>query len=127
MYDNIPGSIRRLPVYCTELEREGEADNTIVFSGRSRRRTRPNAGCTIQIEYSAIIRLPATETGSVNDQLISSIDFVTAPMVGAKFGYSSVGHRGIGCWTRCLFSERATADLVGVTIRSIRSKIPVHP
>ena len=55
LYDNVFGSIRFVEGVLG-TQREGEAENTIVFLGRSRRHLVQNAGCMIQAAVPLIIK-----------------------------------------------------------------------
>lgn len=132
MYDNIARLDSVVGVLLNELEREGELDNTIIFfwgdhgDGLPRgKRWLYDSGLNIPL----IISMPdGKNAGTVNDQLISSIDFgptvlslagVTVPahMQGRPFlGNQSSSPRD------AVFAARDRVDESYDMIRSVRTR-----
>jgi len=132
MYDNIARLDSVVGVLLTELEREGELDNTIIFfwgdhgDGLPRaKRWLYDTGLLIPL----IIKYPdKTKAGTVDDRLISSIDF--GPTVLSLAGITVPAHmHGIpflgdqaGTPRDAVFGARDRVDESYDMIRSVRTK-----
>jgi N-sulfoglucosamine sulfohydrolase len=132
MYDNITRLDSVVGVFLAELEKEGELDNTIIFfwgdhgDGLPRsKRWLYDSGLNIPL----IIKFPRKEkAGTVDDRLISSIDF--GPTVLSLAGIPVPAHmQGIpflgnqtGTPRDAVFAARDRVDESYDMIRSVRTK-----
>jgi len=132
MYDNVARFDSVVGVLLNELEKEGELDNTIIFLWGDHGDGLPRAKRWLYdsgLNIPLIIRFPANDkAGTVNDRLISSIDFgptvlslagVTVPahMQGIPFLGNQTGHE-----RDAVFAARDRVDESYDMIRSVRTK-----
>jgi len=132
MYDNTARLDSVVASLLAELEKEGLADNTIVFfwgdhgDGLPRsKRWLYDSGLNIPL----IIRWPGkVSPGTVTDQLVSSIDFgpTVLSMAGVKVPSHMEGRPFLGSQTadprKYVFGARDRVDEAYDMIRSVRSK-----
>lgn len=132
MYDNIARLDSVVGVLVNELEREGELDNTIIFFWGDHGDGLPRAKRWLYdsgLNVPLIIRFPGSkDAGTVNGQLISSIDFgpsvlslagipVPSHMQGRPFlGNQASSPRD------AVFAARDRVDESYDMIRSVRTK-----
>lgn len=131
MYDNTARLDSVVGTLLAELEREGEADNTIVFFWGDHGDGLPRAKRWLYdsgLNIPLIIRWPGNlKPGSVNDQLISSIDFgpTVLSMAGVKVPVHMQGRPFLGNQTaeprQYVFGARDRVDESYDMIRSVRS------
>lgn len=132
MYDNTARLDSVVGALLAELEHEGEADNTIVFFWGDHGDGLPRAKRWLYdsgLNIPLIIRWPGQiKPGSVNDQLISSIDF--SPTVLSMAGVKIPAHmQGQAFWggqaaepRKYVYATRDRVDESYDMIRSVRSK-----
>jgi len=132
VYDNMAKMDKRVGELLKELQDEGLADNTIVFfwsdhgDGLPRAKRWPyDSGTHIPL----IIRWPGhIEPGSVNDDLISSIDFgpTVLSLAGVKIPVHMQGQAFLGPQKKpprgYVFSARDRFDESYDMVRSVRDK-----
>jgi len=132
MYDNIARFDSVVGVLLTELEKEGELDNTIIFLWGDHGDGLPRAKRWLYdsgLNIPLIIRFPGNaNAGTVNGRLISSIDFgptvlslagvpVPAHMQGIPFLGNQTGNE-----RDAVFAARDRVDESYDMIRSVRTK-----
>jgi arylsulfatase A-like enzyme len=132
MYDNIARLDSVVGVLLNELEKEGELENTIIFLWGDHGDGLPRAKRWLYdsgLNIPLIIRFPGkTKAGTVDDRLISSIDFgptvlslagiqVPAHMQGIPFLGHQEGHE-----RDALFAARDRVDESYDMIRSVRTR-----
>jgi len=132
MYDNIARFDSVVGVLLTELEKEGELDNTIIFLWGDHGDGLPRAKRWLYdsgLNIPLIIRFPGNaNAGTVNGRLISSIDFgptvlslagvpVPAHMQGIPFLGTQTGNE-----RDAVFAARDRVDESYDMIRSVRTK-----
>jgi N-sulfoglucosamine sulfohydrolase len=132
MYDNVARFDSVVGVLLNELEKEGELDNTVIFLWGDHGDGLPRAKRWLYdsgLNIPLIIRFPGnTNSGTVNDRLISSIDFgptvlslagvpVPAHMQGIPFLGTQTGHE-----RDAVFAARDRVDESYDMIRSVRTK-----
>ncbi len=132
MYDNIARLDSVVGVLLNELEKEGELENTIIFLWGDHGDGLPRAKRWLYdsgLNIPLIIRFPdKTKAGTVDDRLISSIDFgptvlslagipVPAHMQGIPFLGQQEGHE-----RDALFAARDRVDESYDMIRSVRTR-----
>ena len=132
MYDNVARFDSVVGVLLNELEKEGELDNTIIFLWGDHGDGLPRAKRWLYdsgLNIPLIIRFPGnTKAGTVNDRLISSIDFgptvlslagvpVPAHMQGIPFLGTRTGNE-----RDAVFAARDRVDESYDMIRSVRTK-----
>jgi len=132
MYDNIARLDSVVGVLLNELEKEGELENTIIFLWGDHGDGLPRAKRWLYdsgLNIPLIIRFPdKTKAGTVDDRLISSIDFgptvlslagipVPAHMQGIPFLGHQEGHE-----RDALFAARDRVDESYDMIRSVRTR-----
>jgi N-sulfoglucosamine sulfohydrolase len=132
MYDNTVRLDSVVGALLAELEKEGEADNTIVFFWGDHGDGLPRAKRWLYdsgLNIPLIIRWPEhLKAGSVNDQLISSIDFgpTVLAMAGVKVPVHMQGRPFMGNQIaeprQYVFGARDRVDESYDMIRSVRSK-----
>lgn len=132
MYDNTARLDSVVASLLAELEREGEADNTIVFFWGDHGDGLPRAKRWLYdsgLNIPLIIKWPGNmKPGTVNDQLISSIDFgpTVLSMAGVKVPVHMQGRPFLGNQTaeprQYVFGARDRVDESYDMIRSVRSK-----
>jgi len=132
MYDNTARLDSVVASLLAELEREGEADNTIVFFWGDHGDGLPRAKRWLYdsgLNIPLIIRWPDhLNPGSVNDQLISSIDFgpTVLSLAGVKIPVHMQGRAFLGNQSadarQYVFATRDRVDESYDMIRSVRSK-----
>ncbi|MBL7968745.1 MAG: sulfatase-like hydrolase/transferase [Prolixibacteraceae bacterium] len=132
MYDNTARLDSVVGSLLAELEREGEANNTIVFFWGDHGDGLPRAKRWLYdsgLNIPLIIRWPGQiKPGSVNDQLISSIDFgpTVLSMAGVKIPAHMQGQAFLGKQSaeprKVVFATRDRVDEAYDMIRSVRSK-----
>lgn len=132
MYDNIARLDSVVGVLLNELEKEGELDNTIIFFWGDHGDGLPRAKRWLYdsgLNIPLIIKWPdKRDSGSVNNQLISSIDF--GPTVLSLAGVKVPAHmQGIpflgdqaGTPRDAVFAARDRVDESYDMIRSVRTK-----
>lgn len=132
MYDNIARLDSVVGVLLSELEREGEAENTVVFFWGDHGDGLPRAKRWLYdsgLNIPLIIRWPGKlKPGSVDDRLISSIDF--GPTVLSIAGVTVPAHmQGIpflgnqtGKPRDAVYAARDRVDESYDMIRSVRTK-----
>ncbi len=132
MYDNTAKLDSVVGALLAELEREGEADNTIVFFWGDHGDGLPRAKRWLYdsgLNIPLIIRWPGQiKPGSVNNQMISSIDF--GPTVLSMAGVKVPAHmQGQAFWggqaaepRKYVYATRDRVDESYDMIRSVRSK-----
>ena len=131
-YDNTAKLDSVVASLLAELEREGEADNTIVFFWGDHGDGLPRAKRWLYdsgLNIPLIIRWPgALKPNTVNDQLISSIDFgpTVLSMAGVKVPSHMQGRPFLGKQIaeprQYVFAARDRVDEAYDMIRSVRSK-----
>ncbi len=132
MYDNVARFDSVVGVLLTELEKEGELDNTIIFLWGDHGDGLPRAKRWLYdsgLNIPLIIRFPGNaNAGTVNGRLISSIDFgptvlslagvpVPAHMQGIPFLGTQTGNE-----RDAVFAARDRVDESYDMIRSVRTK-----
>lgn len=132
MYDNIERLDSVVADLLAELDREGEAENTIVFFWGDHGDGLPRAKRWLYdsgLNIPLIIRWPEKlKPGTVNDQLISSIDFgpTVLSMAGVKVPVHMQGRPFLGNQAAeprpYVFGTRDRVDESYDMIRSVRSK-----
>jgi arylsulfatase A-like enzyme len=132
MYDNIARLDSVVGVLLNELEREGELDNTIIFFWGDHGDGLPRAKRWLYdsgLNVPLIIRFPGgKDAGTVNGQLISSIDF--GPSVLSLAGISVPSHmqgrpflgNQASSPRDAVFAARDRVDESYDMIRSVRTK-----
>ena len=132
MYDNIAGLDSVVGVLLAELEKEGELDNTIIFFWGDHGDGLPRAKRWLYdsgLNIPLIIKWPdKSKAGTVDDRLISSIDF--GPTVLSLAGVPVPAHmQGIpflgnqkGPGRDAVFAARDRVDESYDMIRSVRTK-----
>jgi N-sulfoglucosamine sulfohydrolase len=131
-YDNTARMDSVVGDFLAELEREGEAENTIVFFWGDHGDGLPRAKRWLYdsgLNIPLIIRWPGhIRPGSVNDQMISSIDFgpTVLSMAGVKVPVHMQGQPFLGNQAaeprQYVFGTRDRVDESYDMIRSVRSK-----
>jgi len=132
MYDNTSGLDSVVASLLAELENEGEADNTIVFFWGDHGDGLPRAKRWL---YDSGLNIPLIikwtgkiKPGTVNDQLISSIDFgpTVLSMAGVKVPVHMQGRPFLGNQAaeprQYVFGARDRVDESYDMIRSVRSR-----
>jgi arylsulfatase A-like enzyme len=132
MYDNTARLDSVVGSLLDELEREGEAENTIVFFWGDHGDGLPRAKRWLYdsgLNIPLIIRWPGQiKLGTVNDQLISSIDFgpTVLSLTGVKIPAHMQGQAFLGSQSAeprtVVFATRDRVDESYDMIRSVRSK-----
>lgn len=132
MYDNIERLDSVVADLLAELDREGEAENTIVFFWGDHGDGLPRAKRWLYdsgLNIPLIIRWPEKlKPGTVNDQLISSIDFgpTVLSIAGVKVPVHMQGRPFLGNQAAeprsYVFGTRDRVDESYDMIRSVRSK-----
>jgi len=131
-YDNIAKLDSVVKERLLELDREGEAENTIVFFWGDHGDGLPRAKRWLYdsgLNIPLIIKYPNhIKPGSVNDQLISSIDFgpTVLSLAGVKVPVHMQGKAFLGSQAaeprQYVFGARDRVDESYDMIRSVRSK-----
>lgn len=131
-YDNTARLDSVVAALLAELEREGEADNTIVFFWGDHGDGLPRAKRYLYdsgLKIPLIIRWPGNiQPGTVNDQLVSSIDFgpTVLSMAGVKVPVHMQGRPFLGPQAaeprEHVYATRDRVDESYDMIRSVRSK-----
>ena len=131
-YDNTARLDSMVASLLAELEREGEADNTIVFFWGDHGDGLPRAKRWLYdsgLNIPLIIKWPGNiKPGTVTDQLISSIDFgpTVLSMAGVKVPSHMQGQPFLGNQVseprKYVFATRDRVDESYDMIRSVRSK-----
>lgn len=132
MYDNTARLDSVVGTLLAELEKEGEAENTIIFFWGDHGDGLPRAKRWLYdsgLNIPLIIRWPDhLKAGSVNDQLISSIDFgpTVLSLAGVKIPVHMQGRAFLGNQSadarQYVFGSRDRVDESYDMIRSVRSK-----
>jgi N-sulfoglucosamine sulfohydrolase len=132
MYDNIAVLDSVVGAFLTELEKEGELDNTIIFFWGDHGDGLPRAKRWLYdsgLNIPLIIKIPGSKrAGEVDNRLISSIDFgptvlsmagikVPAHMQGIPFLGDQTGHP-----RDAVYAARDRVDESYDMIRSVRTK-----
>lgn len=131
-YDNTARLDSAVAALLTELDREEEADNTIVFFWGDHGDGLPRAKRFLYdsgLKIPLIIRWPGSiKPGTVNDQLVSSIDFgpTVLSLAGVKVPVHMQGRPFLGLQTveprEYVYATRDRVDESYDMIRSVRSK-----
>jgi arylsulfatase A-like enzyme len=132
MYDNIAKLDSAVGVLLNELEREGELDNTIIFFWGDHGDGLPRAKRWLYdsgLNIPLIIRFPdGRNAGTVNDQLISSIDFgpTVLSLAGVPVPSHLQGRPFLGNQSSsprdAVFAARDRVDESYDMIRSVRTR-----
>lgn len=131
-YDNTARLDSAVAALLAELDREGEAENTIVFFWGDHGDGLPRAKRFLYdsgLKIPLIIRWPGSiKPGTVNDQLVSSIDFgpTVLSMAGVKVPVHMQGRPFLGPQAaeprEVVYAARDRVDESYDMIRSVRSK-----